>query len=316
MIADWKKQTTVVIPAYNEEGSIGVVIERLTKQYGNEIELLVVNDSSSDNTEAIASSLGAKVVSHTFNRGNGASVKTGIITAQTPYIIVLDADGQHPIEAIEPMIQMLEKYDMVIGSRQKGSQASLGRAIANGIYNTLASTLSGFQIEDLTSGMRAFKREIMLEFLPLLPNGFSLPTTSTLSFIRAGYHVGFFPILASQRSGKSHIRILRDGMNFFLIIIRTISIFDPIRVFLPMSAFLFLLSFISSIEGTIRKGHLYLPNSAVSFSVTAVVIFAIGLLAEMLASLRTEQIERQRLTRILSKNTHAKNEKIETGIKT
>src|SRR5690554_5912818 len=205
---------SIILPAKNESAAIGATIASIVALLPD-AEVIVVNDGSTDNTAAVAEIAGARVLSHPYSKGNGASIKTGARAATGEVIVFMDADGQHDPVDIPRLLQRLDEgHDMVVGARQAGSQASVGRGLANGLYNRLATYMTGHRIEDLTSGFRAVRADKFREFLYLLPNGFSYPTTSTMAFFRAGYSVAYEPIHAAQRIGKSHINLLRDGTRF------------------------------------------------------------------------------------------------------
>src|SRR5690554_6974303 len=221
---------SVVLPAKNEAAAIGSTLERIFTHVPG-AEVIVVNDGSTDNTLEIAQAAGAKVVSHPYSKGNGAAIKTGARAATGEIVVFMDADGQHDPADIPRLLARLEEgHDMVVGARQKGSQASVGRGIANKFYNRLATYMTGHKIEDLTSGFRAVRASKFREFLYLLPNGFSYPTTSTMAFFRADYSVSYVPIHAAQRIGKSHIKLLKDGMRFLLIIFKIGTLYSPLKL--------------------------------------------------------------------------------------
>jgi glycosyltransferase involved in cell wall biosynthesis len=276
-------QVTVIIPAFNEAGAIGRVVSDL-KSAANWLEVIVVDDGSSDETAATALAAGAMVIRHPYNKGNGASVKTGLRAAQGDFILILDADGQHrPSDALR-LITTLGEYDLVIGARSRGMQASWQRDLGNRLLNWLSSYLTGREIPDLTSGMRAGRRSCFLEFIHLLPNGFSTPTTTTLSFIKSGYNVRFEPISVDARVGTSKIKLARDGSKFVLIVIRVMTIFSPLRIFLPVSAASFLLGAAYAMWTIATQRHV--TNSSVLLIVLAVLLFAVGLVSEQVATLR------------------------------
>jgi len=204
-------QTSVVIPAFNEAVSIGGVVHDLSAAAGWQ-EILVVDDGSTDETGARAAEAGARVIRHPYNKGNGAAVKTGIRHATGVFILITDADGQHRPSDAARLVAQLGNYDLVVGARSGQSQATLARRLGNATLNGIASYLTEQPIPDLTSGFRAARRECLLEFIHLLPNGFSTPTTTTLAFMRAGYSVRFEPIDAARREGVSKIRLGADGV--------------------------------------------------------------------------------------------------------
>ena len=244
----------------------------------------MVNDGSTDQTKQVAESAGAKVVTHPYSKGNGAAIKTGARTATGDIIVFMDADGQHDPQDIPRLLEHIEQgYDLVVGARQKGSQASLGRGIANGLYNNLASYMTEQKVEDLTSGFRAVRAEKFREFLYLLPNGFSYPTTSTMAFFRAGYSVTYVPIHAAKRIGKSHINPVKDGIRFFLIIFKIATLFSPLKMFLPIAVVLFLIA--TSWYGyTLYEFNRFTNMSALLYT-GSVMIFLMGLISEQITAL-------------------------------
>lgn len=274
---------SVVLPAKNESGAIGQTIERI-KQLSFIHEIIVVNDGSIDETPMLAEQAGAKVVSHPYSKGNGAAIKTGARAALGDVIVFMDADGQHDPNDIYRLIEKIEQgYDLVVGARQKGSQASVGRGIANKLYNNLATYMTEHKVEDLTSGFRAVRAEKFREFLYLLPNGFSYPTTSTMAFFRAGYSVTYVPIHAAKRIGKSHINPIKDGIRFFLIIFKIATLFSPLKMFLPIAVILFMMA--TSWYGyTLYEYHRFTNMSAL-FYTGSVMIFLMGLISEQITAL-------------------------------
>lgn len=279
------RAVSVVLPAYNEAAAIAGVVQGLVAA-GEWREILVVDDGSTDETAARAAAAGAQVVRHPYNKGNGAAVKTGIRRCVGEFVLLLDADGQHQPTDAARLVARLGEYDLVVGARSRPSQAGMARAIGNGLLNRLATFLTEHRIPDLTSGMRAARRECLLEFLPLLPNGFSTPTTTTLAFLRAGYNVAFEPIETRPRLGRSKIRLVRDGMKFLLIVMRVVTIFSPMRVFLPVAA-------VAAAGGvaygiaTVTTSH-KIANGAVVLLLFAVVVFLVGLVSEQIAALRPD----------------------------
>ena len=231
----------VVLPAKNESAAIGQTIADIRARFP-EIKILVINDGSTDDTAQLAEAAGARVVTHPYSKGNGAAIKTGARNASGEVIVFMDADGQHDPADIPRLLARLDAgNDMVVGARQRGSQASWWRGLANRFYNRLASYMTAHRVEDLTSGFRAVRADKFREFLYLLPNGFSYPTTSTMAFFRAGYSVAYEPIHAARRVGKSHIRLLRDGTRFLLIIFKIGTLFSPLKLFAPVALAMFLL---------------------------------------------------------------------------
>jgi glycosyltransferase involved in cell wall biosynthesis len=277
------RAVSVVIPACNEAGAIGEVVRELGGAAAW-AEILVVDDGSNDETSAHAAAAGARVLRHPYTKGNGAAVKTGIRAATGDYILIIDGDGQHrPADAVR-LTGRLGDYDLVVGARAPGTQAGVTRRLGNAMLNGLASFLTEREIPDLTSGFRAARRDCLLEFLHLLPNGFSTPTTTTLAFIRAGYNVAFEPVEARQRVGTSKIRLSRDGPKFLLIMMRVMTIFSPLRIFLPISIVSLITGTAYAIYTIVDQGKI--PNGAVLLIMFAVIVFLVGLVSDQVAALR------------------------------
>ncbi|MDM1329635.1 glycosyltransferase family 2 protein [Acinetobacter indicus] len=274
---------SIVLPAKNESAAIGQTIAKI-QQLQLAYEVIVVNDGSTDQTKQVAESAGAKVVTHPYSKGNGAAIKTGARTATGDIIVFMDADGQHDPQDIPRLIEKIEQgYDLVVGARQKGSQASVGRGIANALYNNLATYMTEQKVEDLTSGFRAVRANKFREFLYLLPNGFSYPTTSTMAFFRAGYSVTYVPIHAAKRIGKSHIKPIKDGVRFFLIIFKIATLFSPLKMFLPIAVVLFMMA--TSWYGyTLYEFGRFTNMSALLYT-GSIMIFLMGLISEQVTAL-------------------------------
>ena len=276
---------SVVIPAKNEQDSIGPLLASL-RQVLPDCEILVVDDGSSDATARVATESGARVIRHPVSRGNGAAVKSGARQARHPVVVFMDGDGQHDPRDVPRLIARLQEgYDMVVGCRARGMHAGTFRWLANALYNRLASWMTGTPIPDLTSGFRVARTENFREFLPLLPNGFSYPTTSTMAFLRAGYGVAFEPVEVSRRQEgtQSHIRPLLDGGRFLLIIFRVATLYAPLKLFTPLSAALFVAG-IGYSTYTLTVLSRFTNFGALLF-VTALLVFLIGLVSEQITAL-------------------------------
>jgi glycosyltransferase involved in cell wall biosynthesis len=277
--------TTVIIPAFNEAASIGAVVCGLLRA-ARWREIIVVDDGSSDETAANARAAGARVIRHPYNKGNGAAVKTGIRQSAGEFVLIADADGQHRSSDAARLVSHLGAYDLVVGARTAGTHASLSRRLGNATLNAIASFLTEQPIPDLTSGFRAARRDALVEFLHLLPNGFSTPTTTTLAFIKAGYSVRFEPIEADPRTGDSKIRLASDGFGFFLILLKVVTIFSPLRLFVPISAASFAVGAGYGVWTIATQSHV--TNSSVLLIMLSVVILLVGLVSEQVSSLRFE----------------------------
>ncbi len=274
---------SIVIPAKNESAAISKVVRTARSEYPD-AEIIVVDDGSADATARIAEEAGAMVIRHPESLGNGAAVKSGARAARGEILALMDGDGQHDPREIGRLLAKLDQgYDMAVGARDSGSHASIGRLFGNKLYNVLASRLSGREITDLTSGFRLVRAELFKRFLYLLPNGFSYPTTITMAFLRSGYPVCFEPITAAERSGKSHIRPIRDGVRFFAIIFKIATLYAPLKIFLPISGLFFATGLGYYAYTYITVGR-FTNMSLLVFS-ASVIIFLIGLISEQITAL-------------------------------
>lgn len=283
---------SIILPAKNEAINLGPLLQEL-KAIFYDVEIIVVDDGSTDATAEIAIREGVKVISHPYCQGNGAAIKTGARNASGDILIFMDADGQHDPADIPALLEKLtDGYDMVVGTRTAGTHASWLRKVANGFYNRLASMMTGHKIEDLTSGFRVVKANKFRRFLYLLPNGFSYPTTSTMAFFRSGFPVAYVPIHAGKRLGKSHIRLMRDGARFFIIILRIGALFSPMRLFLPISLIVFItgISYYTYTFMTIGR----FTNMSALLILSSLIIFLIGILSEQISSLHYRSAEDDR----------------------
>jgi glycosyltransferase involved in cell wall biosynthesis len=282
---------SIILPAYNEAEVIGSVVRAVLAVARDDWEIIVVDDGSTDETVERASVDGVLVIRHPYNKGNGAAVKTGLRAATGDVVCLMDADGQHDPAQIPSLLEALETYDLVIGAREdRGGTGGIFRRVGNAFYNRLATYLSTQKVLDLTSGFRAAWREKILEFLPLFPNGFSYPTTSTLAFIKAGYNVGYVPITASKRVGKSKIRLFKDGPKFVVIVLRIIVLFSPMRIFLPASILLFITGTVYGMYTVITETDV--TDATVLLFTMSLVTFFIGLVSEQIALMRFERLQK------------------------
>ena len=283
----WPFSISIVIPAYNEGRTIGAVVTA-ARQQCPQAELLVVDDASADDTAAQAAAAGARVIRRPYNVGNGAGVKTGIRAAGNDVVLILDGDGQHDPADIPRLLAHMEAYDLVIGERDRAGQQNALRWLGNSVLNRLGSYLVGVEMRDLTSGFRAMRRRVIGEFLHLLPNRFSWPTTSALAFAKAGYHVRFEPVTVRKRAaGESTQQLLRNGVKFMLIILRIATLFSPLRIFFPVFLLLEALSVLAYGWSVAETGEwLHLPPSTVMFFLGGIVLFLFGLISDQIASLR------------------------------
>ncbi|KWS06712.1 Glycosyltransferase involved in cell wall biogenesis [Lysobacter capsici AZ78] len=275
---------SIVLPAKNESEGLRRTLPALRQAFPS-AEVIVVDDGSTDDTAAIAAELGARVLSSPYSMGNGAAIKRGARAASGEVIVFMDADGQHDPAHISLLLERLDHgYDMAVGARNSGGQASVGRGAANALYNRLASWMTGHKVQDLTSGFRAVRAAKFREFLHLLPNGFSYPTTSTMAFFRSAYPVTYVPIEVSRRVGtNSHIRPLRDGVRFLLIIFKIATLYSPLKLFAP-TAVSFALLGLGHYAWTYATQGRFTNMSALLLS-ASVIVFLIGLVSEQITSL-------------------------------
>lgn len=280
-------EISIVIPVFNEAGTLAELLDRVQSLKPARTELIVVDDGSTDGSAEVALNAGASVIRHPYNIGNGAAVKSGIRAARGRLIVLMDGDGQHQPEDISKLIAEAAKYHMVVGARAKGSKLRFHRYAANLVYNLLASYVTRFRVQDLTSGFRVLSRHEAHRFIDLLPNTFSYPTTLTLAFLRSGLTVKYVPIKTLYRAGQSKISLVTDGIRFLLIITKIATLFSPFRVFLPVSIFFFLAGMSNYLYTYLTQGRF--TNMSVFMLTTAVIIFMLGLVSEQIALLRMER---------------------------
>ena len=283
------EKISFVIPAFNEGDSIAAIITQLTAEFP-EAEVLVVDDGSEDNTKGEAVKAGALVYSHPYRMGNGASVKDGIRYCSGEIIVMMDADGQHKPKDAKRLLQQIEKYNMVVGARTKSSETVWYRDLANSVYNRLASFMTDFKVEDLTSGFRVFRKSEVSKYMYLFPNGFSYPTTVTMAYLRNGRSVHYVPIETEFRVGKSKIKLLQDGTKFLLIIMRIATLYSPLKIFMPVSLSCFSLGLFWYLYSYFIC-HTGFPKMSLLLFMTSVIIFMQGLLSEQICQMRYDKSE-------------------------
>lgn len=288
-----QESISIILPAKNEARNIQQVLQDLSL-ICPQAEIIVVNDGSTDETDKIATEAGANVITHPYSMGNGAAIKTGARNATGDILIFMDADGQHNPEDIPDLLAKLEEgYDMVVGARRPETHANLFRRFANSFYNLFASIMTGHKIQDLTSGFRAVRATRFLKFLYLLPNGFSYPTTSTMAFFRSAFPVAYIPIHAGKRQGRSHIRIIKDGLRFIYIILRIGTLFTPMRLFLPISMLMFF-------AGMGFYGYTFytsgrFTNMGLLLLLSSIFMFLMGVVTELISALHYKGVEEIRI---------------------
>lgn len=276
-------KVSIVIPAKNEAEGLKSFLPSLSRNFP-EAEIIVVDDGSRDDTRKICEDFGIKCISHLYSKGNGAAIKTGARSATGDVIVFMDADGQHDPQMIHMLLEEIDRgFDMVIGARDKASQANFGRLVANAIYNKFASLIVNHQVLDLTSGFRAVKSDKFRQFMDLYPNGFSYPTTCTMAFYRSGYAIGYVPIRAAQRIGRSHIHIIKDGIRFLLILFKVGTLYSPLKIFVPASFVFFLMGLGHYMFTFFTEGRF--TNMSALLFINSIIIFLIGLVSEQITAI-------------------------------
>ncbi len=277
------QKISIVIPAKNEYAGLKKILPEIRKLYPD-YEIIVVDDGSNDETSQLCRDNNVVVVRHPYSKGNGASIKSGVRRASSDVIVFMDADGQHDPKDIAELLKGIDEgHDMVVGARSASSQASLGRSIANYIYNKFAGFMVNHKIDDLTSGFRIVKASKFKEFMHMYPNGFSYPATSTMAFFRSGYSVAYIPIEAYKRIGSSHIRLIKDGVRFILILFKIGTLYSPLKIFFPLSALCFTTGFSYYMYTYVSVGRF--TNMSALLFLTSMLIFLIGLVSEQITML-------------------------------
>jgi len=279
-------EITVIIPAYNEERGIGEVIDKTKDAMENtrtSYEIIVVDDGSTDETAAIVKEKSVKLIQHPYNKGYGAALKTGVKNAKGNVVLFIDADAQQNADDIQKLLEPIEEYDMVVGKRTKGSKIPLVRRLGKSILSALANYLASQKIPDLNSGFRAIKKEVVMKYMGILPDTFSFTTTITLATIKEGYNLKYVPIETGERVGSSKVKLFRDGSRFVMLILRTIVLFDPMKVFLPVSIALFLMGFSYLIYELVLRFNV--PDASVLLITSSILIFLFGILSDQVSVL-------------------------------
>jgi glycosyltransferase involved in cell wall biosynthesis len=294
--SDVPLHVSIVLPVFEEENTIESVIVEIVETLSDNpfsYEIVAVEDGSKDHSLSILRQLQQRyparlrIAHHTYNKGNGAALRTGIRIARGDIVVCMDADGQHTAKSIPEMIALIPEYDMVVGYRTENYQGSWHRNLGNRFYNLFASWLTSFKILDLTSGFRAMRREAVLHFLPLYPSGFSSPLTVTLAFLKAGYTLTYIPVHVHPRAGgKSKVNLFKDGSAFFMLLLRIIMLYDPLRIFVPISGALILLGILAWILGILNAGRLLFPNSTIFLFSAALLTVLLGLISNQLVNTR------------------------------
>jgi len=282
------RTVTIVVPALNEAGAIGKVVEGLVARYP-EYEILVVDDGSTDDTARIAASAGAHVIRHEWNKGYGASLRTGCRHARGDVVVSFDGDGQHEADDVQRLVDEIGRYDMVVGTRSADSYEPFSRRPGKFVMSAFANFLAGVKIPDVNSGLRAFKRDVILRYLHLMPPGFSFSTTSTFAMLKSGRPVKWVPIKVKKRIGASSVSQVRHGFQALLLMVRLTTLFEPLKVFLPVSA-AFLLVAVGFLVANLVAGR-NVPQTSVITSVSSVMVFLMGLVMDQVAALRREKHE-------------------------
>jgi glycosyltransferase involved in cell wall biosynthesis len=281
---------SIVIPVYNEEKAIGEVLDKLiTQRQEKNWEILVVDDGSNDQTARIILNYPVRLIRHHGNRGYGAALKSGIRHSTSDFIVIMDGDGQHNPQDIRRLLREVENSDLVAGARQKKSHSPLWRMPGKWFLSLLANYLMRQRIPDLNCGFRIYRREILMPYLPICPDGFSFSMTSLFAFLSDNYRVTYIPIETGNRKGRSSVTLF-TGFETILLILRIITLFNPLRIFIPISAgcilfggSLFFIYYFFHDRGSV---------SALVLLLIGVQFFFFGLVSDQLARFRREIIQK------------------------
>jgi glycosyltransferase involved in cell wall biosynthesis len=289
-----KPQASIIIPVFNEEEAIENTINQLLAiPESRHWEIVAVNDASTDNTQQLLGKFSQiRVIDHSFNKGYGAALKTGIRAAESDIIVMFDADGQHNPKDIPQLLSKIVQADMVTGQRTKDSSQDWIRKPGKFVLKKVANLLAETKIPDLNCGLRAIKRDLILGMLDILPDGFSFSTTSIIAFYKLGYNVAYVPIMTKSRVGKSTVKQVKHGSQVILLILRLIALFSPLRIFLNVASALFLVGLIYQTEEIIRRGW-HMVNGALLLIIAALLVFLFGLIADQISGLRLTLIRNQ-----------------------
>jgi len=287
-----EEKICIIMPAYNEADAIGEVLDKLIPMANEHSwEVIVIDDGSSDDTGKIAEERGAKVLTHSQNRGYGASLSSGVRATDADIVVFIDSDGQQDQNDIPRLLEHIDQCDMVVGARTKGSHIDLHRRPGKKILKWFADYLAKEKIPDINSGFRAFKRDVLLRYLHLMPQGFSFSTTSTFAMLKGNHQIKWIPIKTTKRVGTSTVKQLKHGPETMMLMLRLTVLFDPLRVFLPVSGILILLAVVMTTLNLILYRRA-IPASAVFLGISAVIIFMLGLLTDQVSAIRRERHER------------------------
>ena len=290
---DSEVELSIILPALNEANSLETLLPELQQAFPD-AEIIVIDDGSSDGTAALCGRIGCRRVANPYRMGNGAAIKRGARAAKGANLAMMDADGQHTASHLKKLWQRFssdEDLDMLVGARSHPDQASILRRLGNIAFNYMASWMTGQKIPDLTSGLRISRTNRFREFLHLLPNGFSYPTTSTMAFFRSGYTVAYEPIDVQQRDGRSHLKIWREGVRFLVIIFKIGSFYSPLKLFLPVSLLLFAIASALYTYTFITAGRF--TNMSALLYMTSLLTFLMGIVSEQITSLMFARRERE-----------------------